>query len=198
MPPLRLEVFEATSAPSSDTVITDLSALEEARLESYEKGYSAGWEDAAAAQKDETTQLAAELSRNLQALAFTYHEARVHVLRALEPLLMGMVDQILPETARGTLGPTVLKALAPLAEEMAEAPIKVLFNPMARPALEAMLVGLKSPPLELVEEPTLGEAQVYLRLGDSEVRVDLDGAIAEIKTALTDFLTLSTKELTHG
>ncbi|RUS64923.1 flagellar biosynthesis protein [Pseudorhodobacter sp. E13] len=198
MPPLRLEVFEETTQPKADTVVTDLSALEEARLASYEQGYSAGWEDATSAQKDEKALLAAELSRNLQALSFTYHEARVHVLRALEPLLIGMVDQILPQIARDTLGPTVLKALTPLAEEMAETPIKLLFNPVARPALETMLLSLKGPPLELIEEPTLGEAQVYLRLGESEVRVDLEGAITEIRTALTDFLTLSTKDLTHG
>jgi hypothetical protein len=85
-----------------------------------------------------------------------------------------------------------------LAEEVADAPIKLLFNPTARAAIEPLLININGLSLELVEEPTLGEGQVYLRLGDSEARVDLDGAIAEIRNALTDFLTLSRKETHHG
>lgn len=198
MPPLRLEVFDERVTLNGEMLAADLSALEEARLTSYEQGYSAGWEDAVAALNDEKAQMAVELSRNLQALAFTYHEARVHVLRALEPLLIGVVDHLLPDLASKTLGPTVLKALTPLAEELGDTPIKLLFNPAARTAIEPILGNFKGPPLELVEEPTLGEGQVYLRLGDSETRVDLDGAISEISQALADFLSLSRKEVTHG
>lgn len=85
MPPLRLEVFETAAKQGAETVITDLSALEEARLASYEQGFSAGWEDALAAQADDRKQLAADLAHTLQSLSFTYHEARAHILRGLEP-----------------------------------------------------------------------------------------------------------------
>ena len=44
---LKLEVFEtANRSTRSDTVILDVLALEEAKLSSYDAGYTAGWEDA--------------------------------------------------------------------------------------------------------------------------------------------------------
>ena len=198
MPPLRLEVFTAETARDGTTIVTDLNAMEEARLASYEQGYTAGWEDAVAAQNTEKSQMAADLAHNLQSLSFTYHEARVHILRALEPLLTEMVAQVLPEIAKGALTATVQAALMPLAETAADSPIKILFNPAARPAIEPLIERSNGPPLELVEEPTLGEGQVFLQLGAVETRVDLDGALVEIKAALDDFLTLTTKDPVHG
>ena len=198
MPPLRLEVFTAKTADAATTVVTDLSAMEEARLASYEQGYTAGWEDAVAAQNSEKCQMAADLAHNLQSLSFTYHEARVHVLRAIEPLLTEMVAQVLPDIAKAALTATVLKASMPLAESAADTPIKILFNPAARTAIEPLIEHANAPPLELVEEATLGEGQVFLQYGNSETRVDLDGAIVEIRAALQDFFTLTTKDTPHG
>lgn len=198
MPPLRLEVFEAGKAMESTTFITDLNAVEEARLESYEQGYTAGWDDSVAAQIEEKSQMAADLAHNLQSLSFTYHEARVHILRAIEPLLLDIVTHFIPDIARNTLAPTILKALLPLAETAADTPVKLLFNPAARDAIEPLIKQANGPPLVLVEEATLGEGQVFLQLGENEIRVDLDGAIAEVKAALEDFFTLMTKEPNNG
>jgi flagellar assembly protein FliH len=198
MPPLRLEVFETASDTTPGTVVTDLSAMEEARLASYEQGYVAGWEDAVGAQAGENTRMAADLAHNLQSLSFTYHEARAHVLKGLEPFLVDLVGQLLPQIARGVLGPLVQSALVPLAEIAADGPITLLFNPAARAVIEPLVDRAHGPPLSLVEEPTLGEGQVFLRFGDAETRIDLDGAITEIAAALADFFTLSTKDSKHG
>ena len=47
---LRLEVFESEDTGTApNTIVLDTSLLEEAKLASYDAGYSAGWEDAAAA-----------------------------------------------------------------------------------------------------------------------------------------------------
>ncbi|MDZ4094243.1 MAG: flagellar biosynthesis protein [Paracoccaceae bacterium] len=198
MPMLRLEVFEADKTPDSKTVVTDISAMEEARLASYEQGYSAGWEDAAAAQADEQTRLRADVAHNLQSLGFTYHEARVHVLRAIEPLLTDIATRLLPEIARLALAPVVLETLLPLAEKMAGAPVVLVFNPAARPAIEAVLAQVAGLPFTLAEEPSLGEGQVYLRLNDSETRIDLDRAVAEIAAALRGFFEPAEKDQSHG
>lgn len=198
MPPLRLEVFETAAKHGTETVVTDLNALEEARLASYEQGFSAGWEDAVAAQADDRKQLAADLAHNLQSLSFTYHEARAHILRGLEPLLTAVVEQLLPEIAKGALAGIVHSALLPMAESASDAPINLLFNSASRHVLEPLISQTNGPPLALIEEPTLGEGQVFLRLGDTETHIDLDSAIAEIRDALADFFTLSTKDLNHG
>lgn len=189
---LRLEVFETEPRSSGGgTVVLDVVALEEAKLASYEQGYSAGWEDAAAAQSDEQGRMRADLSRHLQALGFSYQEARVHVLKAIEPLLVEIVGRLLPDLARETLAPVVLEALMPMAEALADTPVTLVMNPAARPGIELLLERATGLPLILQEEPTLGEGQVYLRLGATETEVDLDRAIADITAAVRGFFEIS-------
>ncbi len=196
---LKLEVFE-TDPPAGGpaTVVLDTMLVEEARLAAYDSGYSAGWEDAAAAQAQDHGRIGADLARNLQSLGFTYHEARSHVLRALEPLLSEITGRLLPELARETLAPVVLDILMPLAEKIADAPISLVLNPAARPAVEALLEQATGLPLTITEEPSLSEGQVYLRLGASETQINLDRAAAEITAAVRDFFALSERPANHG
>ncbi|NTT86660.1 FliH/SctL family protein [Tabrizicola fusiformis] len=196
---LRLEVFEtAAETDRPDVLVTDTGHLEEAKLASFEAGYSAGWEDAAAALSEEQNRIRADLARNLQGLAFTYHEARDHVLRALEPLLKEMVARLLPTLARETLGQLVVETLRPMAAERAGAPLTLVINPVSRRAVELVLAENAGLPLEIEEEPSLGEGQAYLRFATSETRIDLDRAITEIIAAVRDFFALSRKEAPNG
>lgn len=194
---LRLEVFESempVSAGQTETVVLDTGALEDAKLASFESGYSAGWEDAAAAQADDQTRVSADLARSLQSLSFTYHEARSHVLKAVEPLLRQVVSQLLPAIAKAALAAKVLEVLMPLAEGLVDAPITLMLNPAARRAIEDQIAKTSGLPLILVEEPTLGEGQVYLKLGDVEREVNLDRAVTEISAAVRGFFDLPGKE----
>lgn len=74
--------------------------MEETRQHAYEAGYKAGWEDASSAHAAGQAELRAEVARNLQAMSFTYHEARGQILRAIEPLLTDIAASLLPEVAR--------------------------------------------------------------------------------------------------
>lgn len=145
MPGLRLEVFELTEsgAAKAETV----PVTEEARLQGYEQGYAAGWEDAVAAQSAEQARLQAELARNLQSLSFTFEEARVHVMAALGPFLQQLVTRLLPEIARAALAPVVQETLLPLAAQASESPVILRINPVARRHVEDLLARGPSPPL---------------------------------------------------
>lgn len=196
---LRLEVFEDLSVPSARaTGSAELGVEEDAKLASYEQGYSAGWEDAAAAQSEDQSRLRADIARNLQSLGFTFQEARAHVLRAVEPLLTEMVQKLLPDTARVALGPLILQTLAPFAAGLAETPVSLVLNPASRTAVETFLARTSGLPLVIVEEPSLSEGQVYLRLGETEARIDLDAETAAITQALQGFYALMTEERKYG
>lgn len=185
---LKLEVFETAQEPSEKAIVVlDALALEDSKLAAYDQGYSAGWEDATTAQSDDQTRMRADLARNLQSLGFTYHEARTHVLRAVEPLLQQVVGRLLPALARETLAPVVLEVLMPLVEKLADAPISLVVNPASRAAVETLLAAATNLPITIVEEPSLSEGQAYLRLGATETHIDLDGATAEISTAMRGF-----------
>lgn len=196
--PLRLEVFDSGAPQGGGTVITDLGAMEEARLAAYEQGYTAGWDDAAAAEAEDQSRLRSDLARNLQALGFTFEEARAHVLQSLEPLLIEMTTRLLPALAREALASIVAETLLPLARAATDTPVTLVMNPAARPAVEPLLADVTSLPITIVEEPTLSEGQVYLRLGDAETQVNLDRATETIAAALRGFLDLSRQENPHG
>lgn len=196
---LRLEVFESEQkAAYPDTVVLDTTLLEEAKLTAYDSGYSAGWEDAAAAQSGDQTRIRADLARNLQGLGFTYQEARSHILRALEPLLEDIIGQLLPALARESLGSIVLETLMPLAEKLADVPVTLVLNPAVRPAVETLVETATGLPLQIEEEPSLSEGQVYLRFAAQETLIDLDRATAEITAAVRGFFDLPQKDVVNG
>lgn len=196
---LRLEVFDVPGASSKHAaIVVDAGALEDIRMQAYEQGYTAGWDDAAAAQTDDQTRIKSDFARNLQSLGFTFQEARMHVLRAIQPLLLQIISRLLPEMARETLASIALETLMPLADEMADAPVTVVLNPVSRPAVEALLEQATGLPLVVIEEPSLGEGQVYLRMGDNETRIDLDRATASIANAVRDFFDHTEKDQRYG
>jgi flagellar assembly protein FliH len=198
MASLKLEVFRTDDPPRDGAEAVAASELEEAKLTAYEQGYAAGWDDSTAAQAEDQRRLRADLARNLQAMSFTYQEARSHMLRSIGPLLQDMVLHLLPAVGREALAPVVLDALMPMAEERAGSPIVIVLNPAARPAVESLLDLTTGLPVTLRDEPSLGEGQVYLQLGESELRVDLDRATAEITAAVKAFFDLTERERKHG
>ncbi|MAM61863.1 flagellar biosynthesis protein [Maritimibacter sp. UBA3975] len=172
--------------------------LEKARLAGYEVGYQAGWDDAARSEAEDKSRIGAEFARNLQDLGFTFHEARAHVMQALEPLLAGMVEKVLPRLVSETLGQTIIEELMPLAANAADAPIEVVVTPESRPLLENMLDQATSVPFRIVEEATLAEGQVYLRTGKLERRIDMSQAVDRIGSAIQGLYQLNEKAFENG
>ncbi len=187
----------AGPAPGPDPAITP-DILERTRLESYEAGYKAGWDDAARTESDEQDRIGAEFARNLQDLGFTFHEARSHVMQALEPLLAGMVERVLPKLVSETMGQTIIEELLPLATQAADTPIEVVVAPTSRPVLEGLLTGATSVPFTLVEEPTLAVGQVFLRSGKTERHIDFASAIDRIGAAIEGLYELNEKAFRNG
>lgn len=172
--------------------------LERMRLEGYEQGYQAGWDDAVKAEAEAQDRIGAEFARNLQDLGFTFHEARQHVMHALEPLLAGMVEKVLPELITRTIGQSVIEELLPMASEAADAPIEIVVSPESRAALEPLLAEATSVPFTLIEEPSLAEGQIYLRSAKTERDIDLTGAVDRIGAAIRDLYQLNEKAFQNG
>jgi flagellar biosynthesis/type III secretory pathway protein FliH len=192
MPALRLEVFDTVSAADGSLQpLVEATAVEEAKVASFEQGYSAGWDDAVAAQQGDQTRIRADLARNLQSLAFTFQDARSHVLQAIRPLILEMVDRLLPEVAREALAPTVLEALTPMADDLADAPLTLVLNPAVRGQIEDLIAQATGLPMVIEEEPSLPEGQVYIRFGPTETKVDLSQVTADIAIAVRAFFNLN-------
>ena len=116
----------AANTPAPENASAEL--LEKIRLEGYEAGYKAGWDDAVNAEEEEQNRIGAEFARNLQDMGFTFHEARAHVLNTLEPLLLGMVEKVLPDLVSQTIGHSIIEEMLPLATPAADPPLEVVIR----------------------------------------------------------------------
>jgi flagellar biosynthesis/type III secretory pathway protein FliH len=193
MSALRLEVFDTSpDLDGSLQPLVEATAVEEAKVASFEQGYSAGWDDAVAAQQGDQSRIRADLARNLQTLSFTFQDARSHVLQSIRPLILEMVNRLLPEVAREALAPTVLDAVMPLADELSDAPLTLVLNPAVRVQVEDLLGQATGLPMVIEEEPTMPDGQVYIRFGGSETKVDLAQVTADIGIAVRAFFNLNT------
>ncbi len=197
---LKLEVFdEYDSSPANASALPQGIDLAEEKLQSYEQGYKAGWDDATTAHTKEQTRISADFARNLQDLSFTYHEAKAQVLGALEPLLTEMVEKVLPKLATENLVEMVVEEVQQVARTVAEAKVELVISPENRPAMERLLDGEQSLPVTLVEEPTIPAGQVFLRFEEMEKQIDLEAVLNRCKEAVDGFFNaLPAKETAHG
>lgn len=194
---LILEDFGTRAFVGTEGAVS-ASAQEAEKLASFEQGYKAGWDDANKAHSEENHALSADLEANLRDLSFTFHEAKAHVLKGVEPLIREMAARVLPEAAKVSLPGMVGDALQPLLDGAVAAPVVLLCNPGSRSLIEGFIPEEPGFPLELRDDPTLTEGQVFLRFGDREKIVDLSSAIEGINAMISDFFTLNERKEANG
>lgn len=197
---LTLEEFSAFQISGVEDFAAHLEFGPEQNLDTvaFEKGYKAGWNDASSAEENDQLKISAEFARNLQDLGFTYHEARNHVLKSLENLLLELVKKILPELAFETLGLTIVEEINSMAKVAADIPLQIVVSPLTRPTIEPMLDDFSTVALELIEEPSLSQGQVFLRAGQAEKQIDFSRVFEATSTALTAVYQTNERILKHG
>ena len=161
--------------------------LEDAHLAAFESGYQAGWDDASAAHAKNQNQTITDLSQNLQALSFTYHEAYTHVLAAIHPLLQQMVATVLPDLAQATLGIRIISEVGKMAASHANPDLELTVSSATRSQVEALLNEGLNMPVHLLDDDSLGSGEVFLKLGQEERKIDMTGLLASIDTAVNQF-----------
>ncbi|MFO7759384.1 MAG: flagellar biosynthesis protein [Roseovarius sp.] len=172
--------------------ITDV-LLEEERLESFEKGYQAGWDDCAKSQMEESRRITADLSQNLQDLSFTYEEAYAAVLQALHPLLEQMISAVLPRLARDSLVPRLVETVHDIARMHGHQSIGIAAAQADMPVLEHLTDAVREMEIELTADDTLATGQLYLRFDGGEQAIDLQEVLRGIDHAVSGFFENSRK-----
>ncbi|WP_380055115.1 hypothetical protein ACFE33_14990 [Falsihalocynthiibacter sp. SS001] len=197
--PFRLEVFEGSKGqPAIIKEQPDSSVIEDARLEAFEQGYKAGWEDSVASSVADQDKISAEFARNLRDLSFTYYEARAAIVKSWEPIIRGMLTSVLPQIARESLGQIICDDIMELSKNNSEVPVLITVSPDSTAALKHLCNEVNYLPLSVVEDPTLGEDQALIRLGESERLVDLDSVLDGFSEALAGFFEITDEVPAHG
>ncbi|MEX0317810.1 MAG: ABC transporter ATP-binding protein [Ruegeria sp.] len=183
-----LENFDLDPLNSGMMHLLHEDALEEQRLAAFEQGYSAGWEDAVTAQSEDHAHLEATLTRNLEDLSFTYHEALTQMTQSLEPMFQSLMTTVLPQTIEQGFGHHIVEQLTAMAEEQVAQPALLIVPAGAGAQLKPLLDQQSALPVQLVEEASLPPGQACLRVGTAERDVDCNAFLASITEAMDAFL----------
>ncbi len=196
-----LEDFGTPTAAQSahvDGPAMDESEIEAQKLESFETGYRAGWDDAVKAHSEDHTRVSSAFAQNLQDLSFTYHEAYSQVVAAITPLLEEMVNVLLPQIARDGLGQHIVTQLQDMASEVGTFEVVIAVSPLNAPAVAALLDEDFGFPLRLEEDATLGEGQADIRFGETEKQIDLSDVLQSVSNAVQGFAHENRRQQAHG
>lgn len=193
-----LEDFSTLSVSEGTTQLMSEEALEDHRLTSFEHGYSAGWDDAIAAQAQDQTRITGALARSLEDVSFTYHEAYVQMLTSVEPVFRSLVALVLPEVMAQTFGHRIVEHVSEMTAEQMSQPVALVVPPGASAALKPILAQGLPMSIELNEDPTMNPGQAYLRVGESERELDGSELLTTITKNIDAFFYEINKEKKHG
>lgn len=172
--------------------------VEDQKLEAFEKGYQAGWEDAVAAQTETRSFVSSGLANSLQNASFEYHELRATLNASVEAILAGVIDVVLPQIARASLGAHVCEEVSTLARKSMDRDIEIVVAPESQSAVRAALQDDLPTPFVLTTDKLLAPTQVILRLDSSEAELHLERAITDISTAVASFFENNPNEAKDG
>ncbi|WP_299774329.1 hypothetical protein [uncultured Tateyamaria sp.] len=172
--------------------------IEDQKLEAFEKGYQAGWEDAVAAQTETRSFVSSGLANSLQNASFEYHELRATLNASVEAIMGSVVGIVLPQIAHASLGAHVRDEVSALARKSLDRNIEIAVAPETEPAVRAALQEDLPTPFVLTTDKLLAPTQVILRLDRSEAELHLDRAIADISAAVASFFENNPNEVKDG
>lgn len=190
-------LFEEFGPEHGDPIIITDEAMEEQRLQAFENGYKAGWDDASKAHGTEQSHISSDLARNLQDLSTTFQDAKAALMKEIQPLLETIVTTLLPRLAEATMAPRIVEEMTNLIREVGGGALVVSVAPGTSARLQDILDEDQPVSVSFQEDPTLGNGQAFLRIGDRERMVDLDGAIESIAAVITNYFGGNPQEAPH-
>ena len=161
--------------------------VEEQRLVSFEKGYSAGWEDAVSAKDQESTRISATLASSLEDLNFTFHEAQTQLIESLDPMFKVLTSAVLPDAMSATFGHHIVDQLTDMARSQTDQGMTILVSPGESAAVRSLLEEDISVPVKVMEDHNLSEGQAYLRVGDAEREINSSALLESIHDSIDAF-----------
>lgn len=176
----------------------DPDEVEDLKLNSFESGYRAGWDDAVKATGEEQKQLSAEFVQQLQDMSFTYHEAYTKLSKTMQPLMTRFVTKLLPEVAHQGLGLHLMDQISKLMDQQSDNAIELTVAPQTRATVEELLEERLAVPFAVAEDSSLHTLQVYLRVSDVERQINLDEILTGIGEAVDAFFDTIDAEVPHG
>ncbi|MEX0302341.1 MAG: ABC transporter ATP-binding protein [Leisingera sp.] len=171
---------------------------EEQRLASFEKGYSAGWDDAVTAKDQEASRISTELANSLEDLNFTYHEAQSQLLDSLDPMFKVLTSAVLPDAMAASFGHHIVDQLAEMANGQTDQPMQIVVAPGEAAPVRGLLPQNFSVPVAVREDGALTPGQAYLQVGSSECEINCDALLESIQDSIEAFTYHAKEDSQYG
>lgn len=188
--------FVQPTPPSSHKV--DLEEIEDGKLDAFENGYQAGWEDAVAAQSETMSHVSSGFANSLQNASFEYHELRATLNSTVETIVNGLTSSILPQIAQESLGAHIREQIISLSRGALDREIEIIVAPENEMAVQNILSDNPPRPFVLVTDELLAPTQALLKLNEKEIEIQMERAMTEVLQAVSAFFSSDLKEVTDG
>lgn len=180
-----LEDF-STGAGRAPENIADRGASSDDLQASFDEGYKCGWQDGTSATESHDLEIRDGLSSALQALNFTYFEARQHAMQSLRPVLEAMTDTVLPLLLSKSLGGRVIEILEEVSETI-EPSVTIICAPESEEMLKELVMGEITFPVTIEAEASLTSSQAILHLNDGQTNLDLSATLDSLRDCVSSF-----------
>jgi flagellar biosynthesis/type III secretory pathway protein FliH len=172
--------------------------IEDLKLQAFDSGFQAGWDDAVKAQAEMRTHISAELATSLQTASFEYHEVHATLNASAQRIIQTIIDTILPVVAQASLGAQIRDAVVSALHTITDCQIEIVLSPMNEVAVRQILSAELQDPFKLVSDPKMPLNQATLRLGAQEAEINLDKMVADIASAVNTFFENQKSEGING
>lgn len=177
-------------ADTKDSLLSQ-EDIEDGKLESFEAGYSSGWEDALKAYADGNVALSEALRDSLRMATLVKQEAFDAFLTSSQTLIEGIVTQVLPAMSQETLGQHIRDIISKSIAETSERSIIIKVSAVDYDSLVRISAEWLPDDAELRSDATLSPGQADLSLDSSETHIDLKSVIADVNEAVAAFFHLA-------
>ena len=193
-----LEDFGTRSDLPGPLTVMSAEDIEDVRLGAFEQGYSAGWDDAITAQSTEKSRLSDALSRNLEDLSFTYHEAATQLTQSVEPVFRGLIETVFPDSMAKVLGQHIVDHLIQTASDAMDQPVVISVATEMTEAVNAVLPETPAVSVKVVADDLLTSDQATMKVGDTETDLDLSHVLTSVRDAVDAFFYQINTEARNG
>ncbi|NRB34147.1 MAG: hypothetical protein HRU31_05275 [Rhodobacteraceae bacterium] len=193
-----LEDFSVPESVSDSFDVGDSLQEEDAKLEAFERGYAAGWEDASAAEAGRVAELTDALDMRLRDLSFTYHEALTQMRSNMEPVLRCLFDEILPSAMARTLAPRLSDEVTRLIQGTATTPVVIHVSPGQCEPVLALVSRDHQMPLDVREDPAMARDEARIEIEQASYELDSASVISAAENAINDYLFTALSEVSNA
>lgn len=193
-----IETFDGAAVSANIPNGASTKSMESVRSAAFEAGYASGWDDAKVADENAYIRVQAEFERNVEAMTFTYHEALDRVRNEVTGFIDTLLSEFLPAIIPIAIVEHIRSELLTAADMQVDNPVEIIVSPNCKELVSGFLNGEASNNIELIEDASLAEFQVFMRIAKREKEINLAPLISELKFQFNAMSSPRTRVKDHG